>query len=119
MLTASVYYLLFANKKPKILNDFNPEYSYSLVQKGALLIDVRSEEEFNESHIEGAIHIPHTKISREKDLLVKLTEGKKEKDIVVYCRSGARSQAAKESLLKMGYLNVVNHGGISTWKRVK
>ena len=87
--------------------------------EGAVLLDVRTKEEYAKEHIKGAINIPYSKIKKEKKLLEQLIKNKKNKIIVVYCRTGRRSAIAKNILNKMGYSNVINHGGINTWKKVK
>ena len=73
--------------------------------------DARTEEEFAEGHIENAILIPEYEIANraEKELL------DKEQLILVYCRSGRRSKIASEELVKLGYTNVKEFGGIIDW----
>ena len=76
-----------------------------------IIIDARTEEEFNEGHIEGAILIPEYEIASraEKEL------PDKDALILVYCRSGRRSKIASEELVKLGYINVKEFGGITDW----
>lgn len=76
-----------------------------------VLVDVRTQAEFDEKHIEGAILIPNDTI--DTDMPSQLSD--KEAVILVYCRSGARSRQASEKLAAMGYTNVYNFGGISDW----
>lgn len=73
-----------------------------------LLIDVRTEAEWNNGHIEGAILIPYDVIGE------KIGTSAKDKSmrIYVYCRSGRRSKIAKGNLEKLGYKNVVNLGSL-------
>ena len=75
------------------------------------LIDARTEEEFAEGHIEGAILIPEYEVANraEKEL------PDKDALILVYCRSGRRSKIASEELVKLGYTNVKEFGGIIDW----
>jgi len=76
-----------------------------------ILLDVRTEDEFMERRIEGAILIPNTEIeSRAKDELPDKNEL-----ILVYCRSGKRSASAAYALVEMGYTNVYDFGGIIDW----
>ena len=77
-----------------------------------IIIDARTEEEFAEGHIEGAILIPEYEIKdrAEKEL------PDKEQLILVYCRSGRRSKIASEELAKLGYTNVKEFGGIIDWQ---
>lgn len=76
-----------------------------------IIIDARTEEEFNEGHIEGAILIPEYEIASraEKEL------PDKDALILVYCRSGRRSKIASEELVNLGYTNVKEFGGIIDW----
>lgn len=71
-----------------------------------LLIDVRTEAEWNEGHLEGAILIPYEKIGGE---IAKVAPDKKTK-IDLYCRTGRRSGIALDTLKKLGYENTINHG---------
>ena len=80
-------------------------------EKDYIIIDARTEEEFAEGHIENAILIPEYEIAQraEKEL------PDKEQLILVYCRSGRRSKIASEELVKHGYTNVKEFGGIIDW----
>ena len=81
-------------------------------QKDYVIIDARTEEEFSQGHIEGAILIPEYEIAQraEKEIPDKDTL------ILVYCRSGRRSKIASEELVKSGYTNVKEFGGIIDWQ---
>lgn len=81
-------------------------------EKDYIIIDARTEEEFNEGHIEGAILIPEYEISQraEKEL------PNKDQLILVYCRSGRRSKIASQALVDLGYTNVKEFGGIIDWQ---
>ena len=80
-------------------------------EKDYVIIDARTEEEFSEGHIKNAILIPEYEIaSRAKKELPY-----KEQLILVYCRSGRRSKIASEELVKLGYTNVKEFGGIIDW----
>ena len=68
-----------------------------LAKNNYIIVDVRSLEEYNESHLVGAINIPHDTIDETVNL-------DKTKDILVYCRSGSRSNMAKVTLEKLGYI---------------
>ena len=76
-----------------------------------ILLDVRTEEEFNEVHIPGAICIPYEDIGT--DEIPQLPD--KDQIILVYCRSGRRSKIASENLAAQGYTNVLEFGGIIDW----
>ena len=76
-----------------------------------IILDVRTEEEFAEAHIPGAICIPNETIGDEAP--AELPE--KEQLILVYCRSGNRSKQAAGKLAALGYDNIVEFGGIKDW----
>ena len=116
VLALGVYFIVKAQKKPSA-KDYDPEISYRLVQDGALLLDTRSLGEYSAGHIEGAVHIAHTNIEGQIGKLQELTKQDKSHPIVVYCQSGKRSGIAKKKLRKLGYSNVINHGGIDSWKK--
>lgn len=80
-------------------------------EKEYIIIDARTGSEFAEGHIEGAILIPEYEIAdrAEKEL------PNKDALILVYCRSGRRSKIASEELVKLGYTNVKEFGGIIDW----
>ena len=80
-------------------------------EKDYVIIDARTKEEFAEGHIENAILIPEYEITEraEKEL------PDKDALILVYCRSGRRSKIASEELVKLGYTNVKEFGGIINW----
>jgi phage shock protein E len=73
-----------------------------------LVIDVRTEAEWNNGHLEGAILIPYTVIGQK----IATVAPDKSKTIFVYCRTGRRSQIAKETLEKLGYRDVRNLGSL-------
>jgi phage shock protein E len=87
-----------------------PAQAQGLVAQGALLLDVRSTQEFGSNHLPGALNIPLT------DLPGRLAElGDKEKDVVVYCLSGGRSSSAKQFLVGNGFSSVHNLGAMRRW----
>ncbi len=73
-----------------------------------LIIDVRTEAEWNNGHLEGAVLIPYDVIGEKIGAVAK----EKSKRIYVYCRTGRRSKIAKEALEKLGYKDVVNLGSL-------
>lgn len=77
----------------------------------AVLIDVRSELEFNQGHIEGAINIPLDNLTTD---ITSRIETKT--PVIVYCQSGNRSKTAAEKLVEYGYKDVFNLGSIDNWK---
>jgi len=76
-----------------------------------IILDVRTPEEFAEKHIPDAINIPNETIGTEE--IPELPD--KEQLILVYCRSGNRSKQASEKLVRLGYTNIVEFGGINDW----
>lgn len=81
-------------------------------EKGYVIIDARTESEFSEGHIPNAILIPEYEISARAENEIP----DKDTLILVYCRSGRRSKIAADALIKLGYTNVKEFGGIITWK---
>ncbi|GAB1484022.1 hypothetical protein MASR2M78_28390 [Treponema sp.] len=80
-----------------------------------LLVDVRTEAEYAEGHIPGAVLFPFDELENRKTDFAKLAPAK-DAAIVVYCRSGRRSGVAASTLSKLGYTNIADAGAISTWK---
>ena len=80
-------------------------------EQGIILVDVRTQEEFNEKHIPGSTLLPLNTFANEASK--KLTD--KQATIFVYCRSGSRSRSAVKMLLKQGYTNVFDFSGIASW----
>lgn len=80
-------------------------------QEGYIVLDTRAQEEYDTGHIPGAILIPHDEIlEKAEDVLTD-----KDQLILVYCRSGRRSKLAAEDLVKLGYTNIKEFGGIIDW----
>lgn len=80
-------------------------------EEGYIILDVRTQEEYDESHIPGAILIPNTEIEARAG--VELAD--KNQLILVYCRSGRRSKLAAKILVDLGYTNIKEFGGILDW----
>ncbi len=76
-----------------------------------IILDVRTQEEFNGGHIKGAICVPVETIGSEPKELPD-----KSQTILVYCRSGRRSKAAAQKLSDLGYTDIREFGGIITWE---
>lgn len=76
-----------------------------------IILDVRTEAEFSEKRLPGAINVPNESIGA--DEIAELPD--KDQLILVYCRSGNRSKQASEKLVKLGYTNIVEFGGINDW----
>jgi phage shock protein E len=99
------------------LPDRDPALARRLVAEGALLLDVRTPEEFASGHVEGAVNVPIGELDERMHEIEALTGGDESKPIVVYCSSGRRSGMAKDKLLAAGYEQVTNLGGIDDWYR--
>jgi len=80
-------------------------------EEGYIILDVRTQEEYDEGHIPGAIVISHEEIAEKAEEV--LTD--KDQLILVYCRSGRRSKIAAEALVELGYTNIKEFGGIIDW----
>ena len=77
-----------------------------------IILDVRRPDEFSAGHIPNAVNIPNESIGA--DEIDELPD--KDRLILVYCRSGNRSKQASEKLVRLGYTNIVEFGGILDWK---
>ena len=80
-------------------------------EEGYIILDVRTQEEYDQGHIPGAIVISHEEIAEKSEDV--LTD--KDQLILVYCRSGRRSKIAAEALVELGYTNIKEFGGIIDW----
>lgn len=80
-------------------------------EKGYKIVDVRSQDEYNEGHIPNAVSLPLENIAQGK--LADLPD--KEQLILLYCRSGNRSRQAALKLIGQGYVNVIDFGGTMDW----
>ena len=81
-------------------------------ETGYIILDLRRPDEFAAGHIPNAINVPNESIGT--DEIPELPD--KNQLIMVYCRSGRRSKEASEKLVKLGYTNIVEFGGILDWK---
>lgn len=80
-------------------------------ETGYIILDVRTAQEYSERHIPGAINIANESIGTED--IPELPD--KDQLILIYCRSGNRSKQASEKLVKLGYTNIIEIGGINSW----
>ena len=78
---------------------------------GAVLLDVRTPQEYGEGHIPGSVNVPLQSLGGEESV-----PAWKDAPLFVYCHSGARSRQAVDILARMGYLNAKNIGGIAAYK---
>ena len=80
-------------------------------EEGYIILDVRTQEEYDQGHIPGAIVISHEEIAEKAEGVLM----DKNQLILVYCRSGRRSKIAAEALVELGYTNIKEFGGIIDW----
>ncbi len=99
---STIGYEQITQKEAKEIMDSGVEY---------IIIDARTDEEFAQGHIEGAILIPEYEIKDRAEQEIP----DKDAVILVYCRSGRRSKIASEELVNLGYTNVKEFGGIIDW----
>ena len=97
----------------KTYRQVSPEEAAAMMEEETdyIILDVRTQEEYETAHIPGAICIPNETIGT--DDIPELPD--KDQLILVYCRSGNRSKQASEKLAKQGYTNIVEFGGINSW----
>ena len=84
--------------------------AWSLIEQGALIIDVRTTEEYAAGHLPYALHIPYEQIEQQFAQL----ELRKDRPVVLYCRSGNRAGIAYKMLENRGYTALHNGGGLNT-----
>jgi rhodanese-related sulfurtransferase len=80
-------------------------------EEGYIILDTRTQEEYDEGHIPGAIQISHDEIEEKAEGMLP----DKDQLLLVYCRSGRRSKLAAETLVELGYTNIKEFGGIIDW----
>ena len=90
------------------------QYSQPKFFPGAILIDVRRKDEFEKDHIDGAINIPLDRLEKQ----IHFGIPNKNTEINLYCLSGARAEHAKCVLKSIGYVNVLNLGGIERARKL-
>ena len=102
-----------AQSKESTYRQITMEEAVTMMQEESdyIILDVRTSEEYSEKHIPGAINIPNETIGSED--IPELPD--KDQLILVYCRSGNRSKQAAAKLVKLGYTNIVEFGGINDW----
>jgi phage shock protein E len=105
VLLAAVAFLLWKRR-----GDIKPDEARALVERGALLVDVRTPDEFAAGHIAGARNIPLDQVSARASTLTPA-----DAPVIVYCRSGARSALAKRLLKSAGRPDVRNLGAMNRW----
>lgn len=98
-----ITYAQISQQEAKRLMDTEEDY---------VILDVRTQAEYDEKHIPNAVLIPDYEIEEKAESVIP----DKDTLILVYCRSGRRSKAASQKLAEMGYTNVKEFGGINDWE---
>ena len=98
------------NKEKGTISNVTCSEKDELLKKGAVLIDVRTAEEYEEYHLDRSVNVPLSNIG---DIATFITNLPKDGNIIVYCKSGKRSLDAAQELINMGYLNIYNLGAYS------
>ena len=112
MITMVFLILLTACKKAEYVRLTAHEAELMMLETDDIIIlDVRTKEEFDEGHIANAILLPDYEIRERAEEIL----SDKNKTILIYCRSGRRSELAAKELIDMGYENVYDFGGILDW----
>jgi phage shock protein E len=97
------------------LPDGDSKLAHRLVAEGALLLDVRTQAEYDEKHLDGSLLIPHTEVPSRIAEVLAAQGGDKHKPIVVFCRAGGRAGVAKAALMQAGFTEITNLGSIDAW----
>lgn len=102
-----------AKEKVVSVNKITAAEAKAMIDGGEELVvlDVRTQEEYNEGHIENAMLIPDTEISAKAPTVL----ADLDQTILVYCRTGRRSAEAAKKLVDIGYTNIYDFGGIVDW----
>ncbi|NRA71280.1 MAG: rhodanese-like domain-containing protein [Gammaproteobacteria bacterium] len=91
------------------------QIGWNMIAQGALIIDARTAKEYADGHVKGAINIPFDIAVTQFNAM----EIRKDRNVVLYCRSGNRSGKAFQSLKAAGYINLHNAGGFSGMIKAK
>ena len=91
------------------------EQAWQQIRAGALLIDVRTPIEFDQGHLDGAINIPYDQL---KTRIAEIGDDRG-REIVLYCRSGRRSEIGGKTLEKLGFTRVLDAGGYQSLLRAR
>ena len=113
-IVALIIYLIAANSgggttSTASAREISVDQAYELYQAGSFVLDVRTQEEWDE------YHAPNTTLIPLDELEARISELPKDQDIVVVCRSGNRSQQARDILLNAGFSATSMAGGLKEW----
>lgn len=104
MFNKLMYILKRRNNRTMEKYDISMEQLNNMVSEGAVLLDIRSPQEYEEGHLEGSILIPEYELMAKAEKIII----DKEKTIIVYCNTGTRSKKAQKILNRLGYEKVYN-----------
>ena len=110
VVTLVAFYFL----KTWYMNDLSVVEARDMIRKGAIVIDVRSEDEYHSSQLPATVNIPLKAISNNIDKIA----SNKDKVMLLHCRSGSRSFMGKKTLQRMGYSKVYNLGSFGRAKKI-
>jgi len=88
-----------------------PQEAQEMMSENVMILDTRTQEEFDEGHIPNAVLLPDYEVKEKAESVLP----DKNQTILVYCRSGRRSALAANDLIEMGYTKVFDFGGIIDW----
>ncbi len=91
------------------------QQAWLAIHNGALVIDVRTQEEFDQGHLDNALLIPYNEIGEK----IHSTSAASSTHIILYCRSGGRAGKAMKTLQDLGYSNIINAGGYESLRKAK
>jgi len=101
-----------SEKTMALYKKITPEEAYIMMnEKEVIVLDVRTEDEYNQGHIENSVLLPVDEIKLKAGTVLP----DKSATILIYCRSGNRSFYASKDLLALGYTEVFDFGGIISW----
>jgi phage shock protein E len=104
-----VAFLLF-----KRLSQVSPKTARAHLLQGALIVDVRTNAEFQAHHLPNALHVP----LEELETLIARRVRDKNQVLLLHCESGRRSQAARRKLAHLGYTHAFNLGSYARAERI-
>ncbi|MGR5323213.1 rhodanese-like domain-containing protein [Vibrio alfacsensis] len=98
---------------PTALASERAEQGWQLIEQGAMIVDVRTPQEFSDGHLDNAVNYPLSELDKH------FANVDKDTQIVLYCRSGARSGKAYQHLKSRGFSNLHNAGGFAEMQEAK
>ena len=110
---ALLVFSLACSEEPASVASLTPDELLSSPPANALILDVRTPEEYARGHVPGAVNIPHTEVEARLDEL----SGDKDRPVVVYCERGGRAGQAEATLLAAGFTDLRHlEGDMSAWR---